>query len=383
MATGSRHSPETFALIVGAGEGRRFGRSKAFYPWRGEPLMAWAARPFVQSPEIDGLVLVAREEDLEQAQALARGLGKPARAVAGGPTRSASVRRGLAGLPPGAARVAVHDAARPLCSPALLARLLAAEGDCVIPRLPLHDALHRDPASGGGPVAREGLWRVQTPQLFSRALLEQAHAGGGEAADDGALALALGAAATYVDGEEDNIKVTTPEDIGRLERLLGPPRAGHGYDVHRLVQGRRLVLGGVEIPSELGALGHSDADVLCHALMDAVLGAAGLPDIGHYFPPDDPAYQDADSLALLQEVCRLARSEGFVVGNADCTLLLERPKVAPHRERMLERIAGALSIESSRVSVKATTSEGVGPVGLGQAVAAWAVVTLLPVQSGR
>ncbi len=384
MATDFRRSPETYALIVGAGVGARFGRSKAFFLWHGEPLIASAARPFARSADVDGIVLVVRREDLALAEDLARGLGKPAKAVVGGETRSASVRKGLLALPASVRRVAVHDAARPLVSQDLLGRLFAAAGPCVVPRLPLHDALHRDPAAGGGSVPREGIWRVQTPQVFERELLERAHVGEPEAADDGALALRLGAQVTYVDGEEENIKVTTPQDIARLERFAAAVRVGHGFDVHRLVPGRPLVLAGVRIPSALGAMGHSDADVVCHALMDALLGAAGLPDIGHYFPPDDPAYAGADSVELLHQVVLKLHARGWAVGNVDCTLLLESPKVGPYREQMKAVLADALGLGPGDVSIKATTAEGLGPIGSGEGVAAWAVVTLSPVQfAGR
>ena len=379
MATDSRHSPETYGLIVGAGSGTRFGRSKAFFTWQGEPLIASAARPFLRNSGIDGIVLVVRAEDLAAAQDLAATFPKPTLVVQGGASRSASVRQGLAALPDSVRRVAIHDAARPRVSQRLLDRLLAADGPCVIPRLPLHDALHRDPASGGGSVPRDGIWRVQTPQVFERDLLERAHLGAPEAADDGELVLRLGAPVTYVDGEEENIKVTTPDDIARLGRGNLGMRVGHGFDVHRLETGRRLVVAGVEIPAERGAVGHSDADVVCHALMDALLGAAGLPDIGHYFPPGDPAYAGADSVELLRRVVAKVRDEGLQVGNADCTIVLERPKVGPYRDRMRAILAEALGVESGAVSVKATTAEGLGPLGGGDGVAAWAVTTLYAV----
>ena len=377
MATDFRRSPETYALIVGAGSGVRFGCSKAFYVWRGEPLIASAARPFVRSREIDGIVLVVRAEDVGQAEALARALPKPTIVVVGGATRSASVREGLAALPASVRRVAVHDAARPVVSEALVERLLSEPGDCAIPRLPLHDALHRDPAAGGGGVPREGIWRVQTPQIFARELLARAHQGDPEAADDGELVLRLGGHVSYVDGEEGNLKVTTPEDIMRLDGGLGVPRVGHGFDVHRLAPGRPLVLAGVEIPSPHGAIGHSDADVICHALMDAILGAAGLPDIGHLFPPGDPQYAGANSLHLLRQVVEKVWELGYLIGNADCTLVLESPKVAPYRERMQAALAETLGVAPQGVSLKATTAEGLGSIGSGEGVAAWAVATLI------
>lgn len=377
MATDFRRNPETYALIVGAGSGVRFGRSKAFYVWRGEPLISSAARPFLRSREVDGLVLVVRAEDVAQAEALARAMPKPTIVVAGGATRSASVREGLAALPASVRRVAVHDAARPTVSQALVERLLSVPGACAIPRLPLHDALHRDPALGGGAVPREGIWRVQTPQVFDRDLLVRAHQGDPEAADDGELVLRLGGQVFYVEGEEGNLKVTTPEDIMRLDGGLGALRIGHGFDVHRLALGLPLMLAGVEIPSPHGAIGHSDADVICHALMDAILGAAGLPDIGHFFPPGDPQFAGANSLALLRQVVEKVREVGYRVGNADCTLVLESPKVAPYRERMQAALAETLGVAAHGVSLKATTAEGLGFIGSGEGVAAWAVATLI------
>lgn len=377
MEAASRRSPETAALIVGAGSGTRFGQAKAFYIWRGEPLIYWAARPFVRSGRVAQIVLVVREDDLTAAEELARRLGPGTMAVAGAASRSGSVRCGLSVLRPSIARVLVHDAARPNLSQELLGRILDHPGEAVVPYLELHDALHRREAgSTAAPVDRAGLVRVQTPQMFERRLIERAHAAGQDAADDAALAESLGVEIAFVRGEEENLKVTTRDDIGRLDRQWGGMLVGHGYDVHRLAEGRRLVVCGVEIPAQRGALGHSDADAAAHALMDAILGAAGLPDIGHLFPPSDPRYLDADSIVLLGEVMRRVWELGLRVSNADITVVLEQPRIGPHRDAMRQRLAGALKIDPERVGLKATTAEGLGPVGAGEAIQAWAVATL-------
>ena len=377
MAADCKPSPETAAIVVGAGAGVRFGRAKAFVAWRGEPLLYWAARPFARSAAVDRLVLVVREEDAEAAQEILRRLGKPGAVAIGGATRSASVRAGLLALPRSVGRVLVHDAARPNASDALLARILAERAPCVLPALTVHDALHRSEDGKASVIDRQGALRVQTPQLLDRELLEMLHEPGPDAADDGALAIAAGVDVRYVAGEEGNLKVTTPQDLGWLGRIAGEDvRVGHGFDVHRLEVGRRLVICGVELEWERGAAGHSDADAGAHALMDAILGAAGLADIGHYFPPGDPRYLGADSLVLLREVREHARRAGWQVAHADVTVVLEAPKIGPHRQAMRARLADALGLQVDAVSVKATTAEGLGPLGSGDGIAAWAVATL-------
>ncbi|MDA8346637.1 MAG: 2-C-methyl-D-erythritol 2,4-cyclodiphosphate synthase [Thermaerobacter sp.] len=375
MATGSKRNLETAALIVGAGSGERFGRAKAFVSWRGEPLLFWAARPFARIAQIDRLVLVVREADQEAAYQVLHRLGKRGSVAVGGATRSASVRAGLATLPRAVGRVLVHDAARPNVSEQLVARVLEATGECVLPALQIHDALHRAQAQAAV-IDRNGVLRVQTPQMLDRDLLARLHAENPEAADDGGLAIAAGVQVQYVAGEEGNVKVTTPQDLAWLDRITGGLRVGQGFDIHRLEANRRLVVCGVELESERGAIGHSDADAACHALMDAILGAASLPDIGYYFPPGDPRFANADSIGLLAEVGRLARTAGWSVVHADLTVLLEAPKISPHRDEMQERLAGALGLDAAAISIKATTAEGLGPIGAGDGIAAWAVATL-------
>lgn len=159
---------------------------------------------------------------------------------------------------------------------------------------------------------------------------------------------------------------------------MGSPgiRIGHGYDIHRLVRGRRLVLGGIEVPSEVGLEGHSDADCLTHALADAVLGACGLPDIGHYFPPGDPACAGIDSQEILARAVAEVGERGWRIGNADLTLVAEQPRIAPHAGAMRARLAETLGVSTDAVGIKATTNEGLGAIGRGEGIAALAVVLL-------
>jgi 2-C-methyl-D-erythritol 4-phosphate cytidylyltransferase/2-C-methyl-D-erythritol 2,4-cyclodiphosphate synthase len=236
-------------------------------------------------------------------------------------------------------------------------------------------------------LARETIFLAQTPQAFRRDVLDRALAGADsalEATDEAALVERAGYRVAIVEGELTNIKLTTPEDLtiaDAIARQTAPlpartGRAGTGYDLHRLVAGRPLILGGVTIPSAVGALGHSDADVVCHAITDAVFGAVGLGDIGRHFPDSDPGWKDASSLDLLARAKALAFEQGYEVGNVDVTVVLEKPKIRDHIDKMRELIAGALGIDPSRVSIKGKTNEGVDAVGRGEAIAAHAVALL-------
>jgi 2-C-methyl-D-erythritol 4-phosphate cytidylyltransferase/2-C-methyl-D-erythritol 2,4-cyclodiphosphate synthase len=304
--------------------------------------------------------------------------------VAGGAERQDSVAAALAALGPGfAGTVLVHDGARPFASPQLFARVAAAAEepgwDGAAAALAVRDTLHRP---DGGVVDRTGLWAAQTPQAFPAEVLRRALAAGVRATDEAALVTACGGRVRFVPGEPGNLKVTYPEDLALAERLCaaedGGLRVGYGWDVHRLVPGRALVLGGVAIPSERGLLGHSDADVLCHAVMDACLGAAALGDIGTHFPPDDPRFAGADSLQLLRRVAALVAEAGWAVGNVDATVIAEAPRLAPHVPAMRAALAGALGVAPATVSVKATTAEGLGALGAGEGIAAHATASLRP-----
>ncbi|MBX6375987.1 MAG: 2-C-methyl-D-erythritol 2,4-cyclodiphosphate synthase, partial [Acetobacteraceae bacterium] len=308
---------------------------------------------------------------------------------AGGATRQASVRAGLEALAASATPprlVLVHDAARPIVPPGTIARLLEAleHAPGAIPAQPVADTLKR--AEAGRVVAtvpREGLHRAQTPQGFRFATLLAAHraaAGGAEATDDAALLEAAGEMVALIPGAETNVKITFPEDLARVEshmlaRLI--PHTGTGFDVHRLVEGRPMVLCGVTIPFPLGLAGHSDADVGIHALCDAIYGALAEGDIGRHFPPSEARWKDADSTAFLRHAAGRIAARGGVLANADVTLICERPKIAPHAEAMRARLAELLAVPVDRVSVKATTTEGLGFPGRGEGIAAQAAATVL------
>jgi 2-C-methyl-D-erythritol 4-phosphate cytidylyltransferase/2-C-methyl-D-erythritol 2,4-cyclodiphosphate synthase len=291
--------------------------------------------------------------------------------------------------------VLVHDGARPLVSPGLLAQAVAeaaAHGSAVA-ALPVIDTLKRAPDGQHvtGTVDRTGLWAVQTPQAFRRELLCEAHRRaaqeGYRGTDEASLVEHSGHPVRLIPGERTNLKITLPEDFIVAEALLQAPtpplapmsvscRVGWGYDIHRLVPGRPLWLGGVCIPFEKGLAGHSDADALLHAIADALLGALNAGDLGQHFPDTDERYRDAASLDLLRQVAELMRQEGYAVGNVDAMILAEAPRLAPYRAAMQECIAAALRCAPEQISLKATTCEGLGAIGAGQGIAAQAVVIL-------
>jgi 2-C-methyl-D-erythritol 4-phosphate cytidylyltransferase/2-C-methyl-D-erythritol 2,4-cyclodiphosphate synthase len=305
--------------------------------------------------------------------------------VAGGATRAASVRAGLEALaadPP--ALVLVHDAARPVVPPGTIAALRAALATApgAIPAQPVTDTLKRG-ADGRilGTVPRDGLFRAQTPQAFRFDALLAAHrAGDGSATDDAALLEAAGLPVALVPGAEQNIKITWPEDLLRVQAHLTAgliPRMGTGFDVHRLVAGRPLVLCGVTVPHALGLAGHSDADVGIHALCDAIYGALAEGDIGRWFPPSEAQWKDADSARFLRHAATRIAARGGVLANADVTLICERPKITPHAPAMRARLAELLGVAVDAISVKATTTERLGFTGRGEGIAAQAAAVVL------
>jgi 2-C-methyl-D-erythritol 4-phosphate cytidylyltransferase/2-C-methyl-D-erythritol 2,4-cyclodiphosphate synthase len=305
--------------------------------------------------------------------------------VAGGATRQRSVRAGLEALaadPPDL--VLVHDGARPVVPPGTVAALLAALRDApgAIPALPVADTLKRGEAGViSATVPREALFRAQTPQGFRFAALLAAHRNArAEATDDAALLEAAGERVLLVDGSERNLKITRAEDLSRVQRdLLGglAPRIGNGFDVHRLIAGRPLILCGLRVEHPLGLDGHSDADVGIHALCDAVYGALAEGDIGTWFPPSEAQWRDADSARFLRHAAERIAVRGGVLANADVTLICERPKIAPHAAAMRARLADLLGVEPGRVSVKATTTERLGFAGRGEGIAAQASACVL------
>ena len=316
---------------------------------------------------------------------------KPLRIVAGGARRQDSVANAFAMVDGHADIVAVHDAARPLVSDAVIRRTVeaAADAGAAIAAVRVSDTVKRGDAAGriAETLPREQIYLAQTPQAFRASVLRDAllraealaKAGAliGDATDEAALVERAGHVVRLVEGDPRNIKITTPDDLAMAEHLLGggqsAMRIGNGYDLHRLVAGRPLVLGGLTIPSDKGLQGHSDADAVCHAVTDAILGAAGAGDIGRHFPDTDPAWKDANSIELLRHAAGVVRAAGYAVMNIDVVVIAEQPKLAPHVDAMRARLAGALGCDASQVSVKGKTNEGADSMGAGHSIAVHAV----------
>jgi 2-C-methyl-D-erythritol 4-phosphate cytidylyltransferase/2-C-methyl-D-erythritol 2,4-cyclodiphosphate synthase len=374
------------ALLLAAGRGARFGgeEPKQYALLLGRPVLRHAAEALLAGGVVEVLQPVCAAGEEARVADILRGL--PHRPpVIGGTTRQASVRVGLAALADAAPeRVLVHDAARPVIPPGTLAALLAALETVpgAIPAQPVSDTLKRgDGRQVAETVPRAGLYRAQTPQAFRYAALVAAHdAAAGEATDDAQLLEWAGAAVALVPGHESNVKITFPEDLARVESFLLSrlvPRVGTGFDVHRLVAGRPLVLCGVTVPHELGLDGHSDADVGIHALCDAIYGALGEGDIGTHFPPSQMRWKDADSAQFLVHAAARIAARGGVLANADVTLICERPKIGPHAAAMRARLAELLGVAVEKVGVKATTTERLGFTGRGEGIAAQTAVSVL------
>lgn len=374
------------ALLMAAGSGSRFGadRPKQFLPLAGKTVLRHAAEALLRDGGVDGLLPVCAGDAMAEVSAMLAGLPclPP---VAGGATRQDSVRAGLEALaadPP--AIVLVHDGARPVVPPGTVPALIAALAGQLgaIPAQPVTDTLKRGAAGLiEETVPRAGLFRAQTPQAFAFAPLLTAHrAATAEATDDAQLLERAGLAVALVPGHESNIKITWPEDLARMEAAMSTPmipRIGTGFDVHRIVEGRPMVLCGVTIPGPLGLDGHSDADVGIHALCDAIYGALAEGDIGRWFPPSDNQYKDANSARFLVHAAGRIAARGGVLANADVTLICERPKITPHATAMRERLASLLGVPVDRISVKATTTERLGFPGRGEGIAAQAAVSVL------
>jgi len=383
-------------IIVAAGRGHRFGGEmpKQYLEVHQQPLVRHAVQAFLDHPAIDLILPVIHPDD---ADILANALGgldylEP---VAGGAARQDSVRNGLEGLASSAPDyVLVHDAARPMVAPALIDRVIEALQDTsgVIPGIAVVDTLKRADDDGiiTDTVSRDGLWRAQTPQGFKYADLLAAHrsAIGQELTDDAAVMEASGYRVAVVLGDENNIKVTTPDDLMRMEEIMSDDsaqaklvrspsfRIGSGYDVHKLGPGDHVTLCGVEITSERALIGHSDADVALHSVTDAVFGAIADGDIGSHFPPTDSQWRGASSDQFFAYACERMRERGFELSNIDLTIICEKPKIGPHRDAMRARLAEIAQIDVSCVSVKATTTERLGFTGRGEGIAAEAVIII-------
>ena len=367
------------AILVAAGASRRMGFDKLSHRLPGGlTVLQTSLRTFENHPRITQIVLVAGA-NLETCRQLAAACTKPCTAVPGGATRAQSVCAGLAAAT--GEMVAIHDAARPFVSEEVITAAIdaAEQTGAAAPAVAVKDTVKVAAADGRvlNTPDRSTLFAVQTPQCFRRELYLRALDAVSEdkadlVTDDCSLFELAGLPVVLTPGDYANLKITTKEDLKGESTM----RIGHGYDVHRLVEGRRLILGGVDIPYEKGLLGHSDADVLLHAISDALLGAAALGDIGKHFPDTDPRYEGADSLRLLQEVGNLVRQAGYTVGNVDATVLCQAPKLAPHIQTMRANIARALDVPVECISVKATTEEHLGFTGQGQGIAAHAVALL-------
>lgn len=369
-----RHSGRiVWSVVVAAGRGDRFGGPKQFADLDGRPVAAWAVDACRRVS--DGVVLV-----VPPGTTAVKGISVD-RLVDGGASRSESVRRGLAGVPEQADVIVVHDAARPRAPERLFEAVIAeviAGADAAVPAVAVSDTLKAVAADGLvlSTIDRSGLVAVQTPQAFRAGALRAAHGSAPDATDDAALVEVGGGRVVVVDGDPANLKITTAQDLATVRRGQGQGRLriGHGFDVHRWAEeSRPLILGGVEIEYDRGLEGHSDADAVCHAVADSLLGAAGLGDLGRHFPDDDERWRGIRSTMILEEVARMSALAGWAPISVDVTVVAEAPRLAPHVDAMTARLTAILG---APVSVKATRAEGLGALGRSEGLAAWAVALL-------
>lgn len=371
------------ALIVAAGEGKRLGGGvpKQFRLLGGKPILRHAVEALITHPRIDAVRVVVRTDQLAAAREALRGLstGEP---IEGGAERQDSVARGLAAVSDSDI-VLVHDAARPFCAPEVIDRLLDAleKHHGAVPTLPVADTLAKGVHTIDQPVDRKNLLRLQTPQAFHREDLLYALEEWGRktATDESTVVAAAGLKVAAVEGDPMLEKLTTEADWARAEQRLAArmvSRTGMGFDVHAFDGDGPLVMGGISIPHDRGLAGHSDADVVLHAITDAILGATALGDIGEHFPPSDPQWKGASSDHFLSHAATLVTDRGGIIDHVDCTVICEEPKVGPHRPAMRQRVAQILGIPEQAVSIKATTTERLGFTGRREGVAAQAIATV-------
>jgi 2-C-methyl-D-erythritol 4-phosphate cytidylyltransferase/2-C-methyl-D-erythritol 2,4-cyclodiphosphate synthase len=416
FSDGDRLVP-TAAIVAAGGRGQRFGggRPKQLRALAGRAILERSVTAFLNHPAIDEVVVALPADIFADPPSYLRAASKPLKLVAGGERRQDSVANAFAVVSDEAAIIVIHDAARPFVSDELIERTIAAalESGAALAAVQSRDTVKQAESAiglaGGEPsknrfvretLPRETVYLAQTPQAFRRDVLRDALALAGQGVvvtDEAALAERAGHRVRLIDGDHLNIKVTTPGDMPVAEAIArsqavdfarphasdrparrestraGAIRIGTGYDLHRLVEGRALILGGVTVPYERGLLGHSDADAVCHAVTDAVLGAVAAGDIGQHFPDNDARFRGASSIDLLSQAARLVRDRGFEIVNVDVVVIAERPKLAPYIEAMRGQVAAALGISVSGVSVKGKTNEGVGELGRGEAIATHAV----------
>lgn len=382
--------PYITAVILAAGIGSRMGidLTKQRVNIFGESVLKRSVKAFSCCDKISEIVIVCRVDELDWAEAEVRDIPKVNSIISGGKSRAESARIGFLSLSDRTEYVAIHDGARCLVTPEMISRVADAAityGAATAGSFITDTVKHIDGGMVASTLPREALFAAQTPQIFEKKMYAQAlnsSDNGKEITDDNMLIEAVGGKICPVDTGSQNIKITRAEDIPFAEYILtrrenvSEMRVGHGYDVHRLVEGRGLILGGVNIPHHKGLLGHSDADVLVHAIMDAILGACGLGDIGRHFPDTDDSYKGISSIILLRKVASLIKDHGYSVVNIDSTLVLQRPKVAAYINQMEKNIAEVLGLEENRVNVKATTEEGLGFTGSEEGATAYAVATV-------
>jgi 2-C-methyl-D-erythritol 4-phosphate cytidylyltransferase/2-C-methyl-D-erythritol 2,4-cyclodiphosphate synthase len=377
------------AIIAAAGAGRRLGGAvpKQLLELGGRSILERSVGAFAAHPAVSETIVVLPPGLAAAPPPWLAARAPQVRVVAGGDRRQDSVANGFDAADAHADVLLVHDAARPFVTAEVISRVIeaAAAHGAAIAAIPVSDTVKRVESGASDRVIvetipRAGLYLAQTPQGFASGVLRDAIAlgrSGVEATDEAALAERAGHHVRVVNGATSNVKITTPEDLEAAGRSVAHTgRVGAGYDLHRLVAGRRLILGGVEIPSEAGALGHSDGDVVCHAVTDALLGAVSAGDIGQHFPDTDPRWKDASSVKMLEQIVALVRSRGFSPVNVDVVVVLERPKLGPYRAQIAQSLSSALAIPVDAVGIKAKTNEGVDAVGRGEAIAAHAVALL-------
>jgi 2-C-methyl-D-erythritol 4-phosphate cytidylyltransferase / 2-C-methyl-D-erythritol 2,4-cyclodiphosphate synthase len=393
------------AVIAAGGSGTRIGTDlpKQFLHFGGKPILVHSIQSILALQGVAEVIVALPEEHIPLAEAMLAcwPWAVPVLCVAGGSTRQESVRRGVARASSDVDIILVHDAVRPFCDQEMLGRVVAAarHNGGAVPALPATETIQRVSRQGRilKTPPREELYAIQTPQCFHAAILrsalERASREGFEGTDESSVVRWAGHPVAVVAGSPENIKITRPHDLEFARSLLERPRAedtgarrkggeddmlriGQGIDYHRLVEGRKLVLGGVAIPYEKGLEGHSDADALIHAVCDALLGAAALGDIGRHFPDNDPAHRDRPSLEFLLAVKQLVADAGWTIRNIDATVLAQRPRLAPFFDDMRRNIAQALDLAPDAVSIKATTTEGMNAEGRGEGISAQAIALL-------
>ena len=364
------------AIITAAGKGSRMGASlpKQFLKIGNKTILEKAILPFEKAECIDHILVVSGAEFVEVCQDICQGMTKVRNVIAGGKERQDSVNNALKLVEEG--YVLIHDGARPHITEKVILNVLedVSKVGAAVAAVPVKDTIRQQCEDGGKTLKRSELYSVQTPQGFEVSLIKEAFAKAYEdgfyGTDDAGLVDRMGKTVAISEGDYANIKITTKEDMPVEVRI------GTGFDVHRLVEGRKCIICGVDIPFERGLLGHSDADVALHALMDAMLGAAALGDIGKHFPDTDPKYKGISSIKLLEYVNQFIAAEGYSLGNADVTIMAQKPKMLPHIQEMRENIAKALDVPVSAINVKATTTEKLGFVGREEGIAAEAVCIL-------